>query len=149
MYRFLSAIGWYSFVEGASNLIRWFPVIWKDRDYNEEFIYAILHKKLEHIEKFFRSDSASLCVEETADCIKAAKDIAKRLEENLYFVNLVDHINANEFLSITDSGKLSINRNHPGYKEWQQATKIAEQSRAEDKKKLFQLMHDNIDSWWG
>lgn len=31
---------------GIRNLIRWFPVIWKDRDYDDSFIWEILKTKL-------------------------------------------------------------------------------------------------------
>jgi hypothetical protein len=35
------------FANGIKNLWRWFPTVWKDRDWDASFIYQILAKKLE------------------------------------------------------------------------------------------------------
>lgn len=34
------------FYEGCSNLINWFPVIWKDRNWDDHYIFEVLKKKL-------------------------------------------------------------------------------------------------------
>jgi len=34
------------------NIIRWFPIIWKDRDYDDWYIYTILETKLKHQAKY-------------------------------------------------------------------------------------------------
>jgi len=36
------------------NIIRWLPVIWKDRDDDEHYIFLILRQKLLHVEKYLR-----------------------------------------------------------------------------------------------
>ena len=35
-------------IRGVKNLIRWFPTIWKDRDYDHSYIYEVLRVKLEN-----------------------------------------------------------------------------------------------------
>lgn len=35
------------FVNGIRNLWRWFPIIWKDRNWDQSYIYKIIAKKLE------------------------------------------------------------------------------------------------------
>ncbi len=37
---------------GVKNLIRWFPTIWKDRDWDQAYIWDILKVKLEHQAKY-------------------------------------------------------------------------------------------------
>ena len=34
-------------IQGVKNLIKWFPTIWKDRDYDQFYIYEVLRVKLE------------------------------------------------------------------------------------------------------
>ena len=36
------------FYNGVKNLIKWFPTIWKDRDWDSDFIYEILKNKIEN-----------------------------------------------------------------------------------------------------
>jgi hypothetical protein len=35
------------FINGIKNLIKWFPIIWRDRDWDPQYIYTILQHKLE------------------------------------------------------------------------------------------------------
>lgn len=39
--------------EGIRNLIKWFPIIWKDRDFDYVFLLLVLQKKLEFMRKSF------------------------------------------------------------------------------------------------
>ena len=45
-------IGWfYKIKYGISNLIRWLPIVWKDRNYDHHFIDVVLHFKLQNTYK--------------------------------------------------------------------------------------------------
>lgn len=37
---------WSSLKQGVRNLINWFPIIWKDRDWDYDFLYKMIIKKL-------------------------------------------------------------------------------------------------------
>lgn len=37
---------YYETKQGIKNIIKWFPVIWKDRDYDHDYIYSVLLFKL-------------------------------------------------------------------------------------------------------
>lgn len=43
-------------IEGIKNLIKWFPVIWKDREFDYRYLYEVMYFKLRDMEKFFNSD---------------------------------------------------------------------------------------------
>lgn len=61
------------FVEGIKNLWRWFPIIWKDRDYDHAFIEYMLQHKLQAMYDRF-SDPNATCVNwETEHAAKALK----------------------------------------------------------------------------
>lgn len=36
---------YYSIKNGIWNIIRWFPVIWEDRDWDDYYIFALLYHK--------------------------------------------------------------------------------------------------------
>lgn len=48
-------INLYKITQGIQNLITWFPIIWKDRQWDHYYLMVMLHKKLslmeEHISK--------------------------------------------------------------------------------------------------
>jgi hypothetical protein len=47
-------IGWkiVDISRSIKNIIRWFPIIWKDRDWDESYIYTILQTKLKFQSKY-------------------------------------------------------------------------------------------------
>ena len=45
------------FFIGISNIIKWIPVLYKDRDWDFYFVYVMLQKKLEFTEKAIRNSS--------------------------------------------------------------------------------------------
>ena len=47
---------YYSIKEGIPKLINWIPIIWKDRDWDYEFLLIILEHKITSMEKFYSSE---------------------------------------------------------------------------------------------
>lgn len=41
---------------GIINLIKWMPIVWKDRDFDHGYLYDMLQFKLKNMEDFFYSD---------------------------------------------------------------------------------------------
>lgn len=83
--RFFSKTTYYKLKYGIKNLIAWFPVIWRDRDWDEWYLFNIMHKKLERMEKLHRNDGHFVRSEETADQIMVAKEALKRLIDDKYY----------------------------------------------------------------
>ena len=119
-----------SFIRGIKNLWRWFPVIWKDRDYDHVFTYDVLIKKLEFQRDFFLSKDASVSnAKDTAKEIQTAIDKLKRtmdpyeFYEKPVFENKWDHLSKEIILDI-------------------------DRKYTEDKKEAFIYLAKNIDKWW-
>lgn len=139
---------WRSLIEGIRNVLYWLPVIYHDRNYDEGYLYKMLHHKLTDMERFFTSEDAYTAeASNTADQIAEAKDIVGRLLDNTYFLDKVEHIDTDEFMSI-DDGIFNVNTEHPNYEVWCKASEDGDREREEDKQKLFKLMSENIDGWW-
>lgn len=60
-----------SIVHSIHSLIYWFPVIWRDKDWDHDFFMDILIHKLSSMERYFRSSSIAMEGEEYADEILA------------------------------------------------------------------------------
>lgn len=85
----------YNIKRGIINLIKWFPVIWKDRDYDYEFVYDLLIKKFDNMEKFYNGDKAlSADSKEVAEEIKYAKDLLHKIKTHDYFEEAFDDTSA-------------------------------------------------------
>jgi len=81
-------LGFYisSFKNGVKNLIKWFPVIWKDRDWSEHYIYILLLKKVENKIKFFQSDNCySANSDEVVNQLEIVRKALNRLVKDEYY----------------------------------------------------------------
>ncbi len=70
-----------TFARGIENLITWLPIIWNDRQFDQAYMFEILIKKMEIMEKFFRSENTW-----SADALIYADQI-KKTRETLQYIN--------------------------------------------------------------
>jgi len=143
------------FFRNIKNIIRWIPVLWSDRDWDHGFIYILLHKKLEHMEEFFRSDkSYTSDATEVAEEIKAAKELAYRLFKNNYLNEaLIDFENKygeNAIFTVAnfEDGKLTWTVDDEKMEMFRKACRDSDINYETDKEKLFDLMKEKVNGWW-
>jgi hypothetical protein len=149
---------------GLPNLIKWLPVIWKDRDWDFFFIYALLHKKLYFMEKHIRKYSHHINSDRDADQIKLCVLTLNRLIADEYYENIFrnhdkkwgeSHFNW-EDIKNSDCCSLHITRdNVNNEKEKEQETKEfrrlspnVEKLKQQDIHYLFDNMKKHIHGWW-
>ena len=82
---------WYDLVNGISHLINWFPVIWRDRDFDNAYIEAILLHKLQNTLDFFESKNSvtDWTVPEQAKALQALRicvAILERKQNDFYIM---------------------------------------------------------------
>lgn len=143
---------------GIVNLIRWFPIIWEDRDWDDMFIYILLHKKFAHMEKFFRSDNCySAKAEEVANELKLAKEICKRLINDDYLeIALTDYhkeyghgglyeIRPVEGRPYSEYVQIGTYEQH---KKFDEAGNLSDYMERQDKELLFNHIFKHIYKWW-
>ena len=77
-----------SIKNGISNIIRWLPIIWNDYDWDDWYIFNLLYHKFNNMEEFFRGDKVwSTTAKDTADKLKVAKLLCKRIMDENYIKN--------------------------------------------------------------
>lgn len=69
---------------GIKNLIIWFPIIWKDRNWDHWFLYKMLKFKLSRMEKYHRKYGIALRSEIKANEMKTCVNLLDRLIEDNY-----------------------------------------------------------------
>jgi len=161
---------WYDFIRGIKNLIMWFPAIWKDRQWDHQYIYMILRQKLHFQEQFIRKDGIHVHNERDADEIKACVILLDRLIEDDYHSNAFkghdkcwgpaefewEDVSPEEVEGRVGMKKLNII--HPKVKTEQdhenerddflKACETEDQLRKKDMRNLFLNMYRNIQGWW-
>ena len=112
---------YYKVKYGVQNLIKWFPLIWNDRDWDWHYWLEMNIKKLEGMEESIRNGCHTRC-EFDADKIKLALLALKRLEADDYHDNAFmfhnkkwgklktswgekDELNCREWLSSRDKAR--------------------------------------------
>ena len=150
----------YKIRKGISNIIKWFPVIWNDRDDHYIFVYILLHYKLQNMEKFFRSDSTwSANPEKRADEIRIAKNLAKRLSDSSHLENAtLFHDKKYEWFNPFEHFEES--KTHPGLKtllddpnkerdnSFKRCCDHSNYMEKQDIECLFDIMKNKITHWW-
>lgn len=159
-YKIQNIIHWlrYDLPKGISNLIKYFNIIWKDRNYDFVYLYAYLKRKLELDYKFYSEKGHLESNTITAKNLKLTISLCEKCETEYYDCEPLD-LNDEEYL-IKYKGKQKrlLNRKLEGFKNLNldyskmskrtQVMYISTYNNSQCKRLLFKLMENKIDSWW-
>jgi hypothetical protein len=150
---------------GIQNLIKWFPVIWQDRDWDHWFIFKIFHFKLKEVEKLQREYGNAVTHEKIADQIKLAVLLLDRLIKDEYLENVLKPhekkwgesemiftpIEGNKEYSSMDFKVEKANTKEEIEQESKERSIIYKHSdvlKQQDLDMLFKHMRKYIECWW-
>src|SRR5690606_28650947 len=71
-------------VQGIQNLIKWFPVIWKDRDWDHNYLMRMLEKKLYSMSVLHCKHGYAENSQETGEQLKLASVLAGKIASEDY-----------------------------------------------------------------
>lgn len=148
----------YRIIQGIKNIIIWFPVIWRDRDFDHSFLYKIMYYKLKNMQAFFESENVwCACSNRKAKQIMIAKNLCKRLIEQQYLTNaLTDyHQKYGEEIKFSFEpveGKtysvLKWNETEREHEDFHMASVHSDYMEQQDLDYLFKHMRKYIQGWW-
>ena len=95
--------------QGIKNLIRWFPTIWNDADWDDHYIWAIMIKKLEFQAKYIREKGIHVDHIRDAERIETCVRLMKLISEEKYTTEYIDYQHSEIMFIDSES--------HPGYYE--------------------------------
>ena len=116
------------FFENVRNLIVWFPVIWKDRNYDSWFVYEIIIKKLELQAEALKTNGLV--------------DFNRDYERMQTIIRLLRKVQKEDY--IDESWALSQWSHNLTKEEIENSSMKHEKA----KKLAFKMIHEYIDFWW-
>lgn len=151
--------------QSITNLIKWFPVIWNDRDWDHQFFHIMLRKKLSNMEDFYRNHGCHLNAIKDADNIKICVNLLDRIIQDKYHEMFFDNhdkkwgditlmysnIEDNKDLVSVDvirSKTITEEDKKQERKEFESLFKKQEQQRLQDIEYLYDMLKNNILCWW-
>jgi len=161
---------WSDFKRGIKNLIMWFPAIWKDRQWDHQYIYMILRQKLRFQEQYIREHGIHVHNVRDADEIKVCLDCLDRLIEDDYHSEAFEKHDKRwgkaelEWEDVSPEevegrvGMTKLNITHPNVKteedhekerlDFLQSCESEDSLRKKDMLTLFDTMYQKIQGWW-
>jgi hypothetical protein len=160
-----------NFINGIKNLWNWFPTIWKDRDWDQSFIYEVLIHKLEKQAKYIGGRDWHTRAQRDAELMLLCARLARIQQEDLYMMEYMDYLDLDiEFVPTDETEKWftmestttrdDLDDYFVKYKRQYElidktdkdnhhiAIEIARNNQERSRKLLFKIMEENISGWW-
>jgi len=158
---------------GVKNLWKWFPIIWKDRDWDYYFLLEMIETKLDNMIKAFQTNQRFEGCEEDVRYMKICKKLIERLQSNYYPDEYFDYVDLD--LEIVDAGSSfelqetihrdniaeylakyprthKLVKNNSKYKGYQEdmafALAVGLERHLKARKLLFKILEEKIEGWW-
>ena len=162
------------FFRKVKNLLRWFPIIWKDEDWDDHYIFEILKFKLKNQAKYIGDKDRHTLAKRDAEIMMLCVSLIDKVQEEYYNTEHLDYEESNfNFIPIegTTNSKLEIeyisdnlndyfNKYPLVYKEVVSqhihknpdkhiiAMYMSRINHDRARKLLFKVMERNIERWW-
>jgi hypothetical protein len=151
------------------NLYRWFPIIWKDQDWDHHYIFEILKFKLKNQAKYIGSKDRHVGAKRDAEIMMLCVRLIDKIQSDYYGHEYFDyHKSEFKFIdSISHPGSYEMEIKHisNNYKDYfKKYPRIYKQVKGKDKHKtafniarineerahklLFKILEQNIRRWW-
>ena len=148
-----------NFVYGIENLIKWAPVIWTDRNWDNYFIYKVLRHKLHLTEQNIRYNGHHVRNIEDANKIKTCVLLLDRLIEDDYHEKVSKkyhekwgrpelNFNDDRSVAITHANVKTEKDREQERKDFKRTMDKEEEMIKQDLELLFKTMRKHIRSWW-
>jgi hypothetical protein len=160
------------FVNGIKNLIRWFPTIWKDRDWDDHFIWEIMMKKITFQADYIGKRDFHTRAKRDAEIMMTCVRLMGKVREEYYHMEYMDyHESTYDFVDCDTPGhkELKITEVSENFDDYfkkyprtyknilsenpnESKSRIAFLMSMENHRKarriLFKLMENNLEAWW-
>lgn len=158
------------FIQGIKNLWEWFPIIWKDRDWDHHYIYEMIRAKLEKQAYHTYHNGVHVNHKRDAERMLLCVRLIQIQQEELYALEYIEYCSVSQYFIPTDEGKyfeLVENMEEDNLDEYfakypkqyelvkskgkdrkYMAMEIAIKNQERSHKLLFKLLERYIGTWW-
>ena len=163
-------------MQGFKNLWKWFPIVWKDRDWDDHFIFEALKFKLKNTADYFEKKQRFVGWEDEVRYIRICETLIERIQNDYYRMEYMDHLDVNhDFIPMPGEDyvelKSTVERNdletyfsmyprtkknvlssskYTGYTHNDTGVALAMgmQRHLKARKLLFKILEEKIEAWW-
>ena len=98
------------FIEGVKNLWKWFPWVWKDRDWDDHFIFEALKFKIENTAKYIKKNDRYIGCERDVQIMMTCVGLIEKIQDQFYDLEHTDYMDQKfSFEKIEDSDLSKLN----------------------------------------
>jgi hypothetical protein len=101
------------FMAGVKNLYKWFPVIWKDRDWDHNYIFEVLKFKISNQSKYIGGHDRHISASRDSEIMMTVTRLIDRVQEDTYGMEYMDYHKTKHFFE-----ELDEKRNDEKLYEW-------------------------------
>jgi hypothetical protein len=98
------------FYNGVKNLIKWLPIIWKDRSYDHSYIFKILEHKLTIQSEYIGNKGNHLSSKRDAEIMMVCVNLIKKIRDKYYDSEYYDYHQSTYWFEDL--------KNKPGFSTW-------------------------------
>jgi len=158
------------FFRRIHNLYRWFPIIWKDQDWDDHYIWEIFKFKLTNQADYISFHDRYTRAQHDAKMIRLCVKLMKKIQDEYYEMEYIDYEETKfefkpsdrcedcselEIITINDSLDQYFKKYPLIYKQIEDksnrrrtAMKMGYINHKRAKKLLFKTLEENIERWW-
>lgn len=158
--------------KGFRNLWKWFPIVWRDRDWDDHFIFEALKFKLKNTADYFEEKQRFVGRENEVKYIRICEKLIKRIQDDYYRMEYCDDKyyvtkirmekgsiefdiikdNLDEYINkypLTKKKVLSLDK-YETYIPTKNglALAIGMERHLKARKLLFKILEERIEAWW-
>ena len=159
------------FIKRIKNLVRWFPIIWKDQDWDDHFIWEILKFKLKNQAEYIGYHDRHVSAKRDAEIMRLCIRLIEKVQSEYYAGEYMDYhesdynwIDSESFPGMYELDIVEKSERFDEYfkkypliyrcvpdlnaPEIKIALQIAHTNHSRARKLLFNILEQNIERWW-
>jgi hypothetical protein len=160
------------FIRGVKNIWRWFPIIWRDRDWDDHYIWVLMIQKLKFQSKYIGERDIHVSAKRDAEIMMTCVRLMEKVKEEFYHMEYMDYHESDynwiecdkpgyKQLDIVQKSEKfdeyfakyplvykKIKKQNPEDSKDTIAIKMSWENHNRARKILFKLMESNIERWW-
>ena len=94
-WRRYSPVWFLEFIRGIQNLIHWLPVIWKDRHWDDHYIFEVLKHKIKLQQKYIVNSNRHTRVNIDNRDMTIVLNLIERIQDDYYALECYEYENSN------------------------------------------------------
>lgn len=142
-----------NFIRSLKNLWVWFPIIWKDRNWDYYYFFVLLEKKLKLMKEQFEKECKYMDVDEVVEEINVVLEPLHRLVVDDYISDEWNeyhkkHPNESKFVKDEVTGLYTVVNNNIDKEKLNALFEKEQHLKKDDLEFVFNTIKEKVLGWW-